>query len=75
MSSCEADELVALADCAIELLHVIAVISFIGREAAGSRCDRGVHSGGGAITARQSSFFRAPWAPGGGLRTGSQSYS
>ena len=31
MSSCEA-ELVALCDCAIELLHVVAVINFLGHE-------------------------------------------
>ena len=31
MSSCEA-ELVALADCAIELLHVISVVNFLGHE-------------------------------------------
>ena len=31
MSTCEA-ELVALADCAIELLHIIAVVSFLGHE-------------------------------------------
>ena len=31
MSSCEA-ELVALCDCAIELLHVIAVVNFLGHE-------------------------------------------
>ena len=34
MSSCEA-ELVALAECAIELLHIIEVVSFLGHEVAG----------------------------------------
>ena len=34
MSSCEA-ELVALADCAIELLHIIEVVGFLGHEVSG----------------------------------------